>query len=70
VKVRFFSIPLAVALAPSITSAFAAVGAFPLAADSLDAALLMPLEPGNYSVEVKGVNGSTGLALVEVYEVP
>ena len=53
-----------------LVGAFAAVGAFLLASDSCDGALLVTLEPGNYSVEVRGVNASTGLALVEVYEVP
>lgn len=28
------------------------------------------LAPGSYSVQVSGPNGSTGVALVEVYEVP
>ena len=28
------------------------------------------LSPGNYSVEVSGVGGTTGLAIVEIYEVP
>ncbi len=49
---------------------FSAVGAFPLAAGSADAALVLDLSPGIYSAVVKGVNGSTGTALVEIYEVP
>ena len=28
------------------------------------------LAPGNYTAQVTGVNGTTGVALVEVYEVP
>ena len=52
-----------------LVSAFASVGAFALPASSLDAALIVTLEPGNYTVEVSGVNNTTGTALVEVYEV-
>lgn len=46
------------------------VGAFALAAGSRDSALVVTLAPGNYTVEVTGVGGTTGTALVEVYEVP
>ena len=46
------------------------MGAFALAADSKDAVLLTALPPGSYTVQVSGVNGTTGLGLVEVYEVP
>jgi hypothetical protein len=46
------------------------VQAFPLAAGSQDAALLVNLPPGLYSAQVGSVDGSTGTALVEVYEVP
>jgi len=44
------------------------VGAFPLNPASLDAALLITLAPGSYTVLVSGVDGLTGLALVEVYD--
>jgi hypothetical protein len=47
-----------------------AVGAFALPAGSKDAALLITLPPGAYTAQISGVNGSTGVALVEVYEVP
>ena len=53
-----------------LTAAFASVGAFVLPATSKDAALLVTLPPGNYSVQVSGVSNTTGVALVEVYEVP
>lgn len=43
-------------------------GAFAFAADSLDAALLVTLEPGAYTAVVTGVGATTGLALVEVYD--
>ena len=42
---------------------------FPLAAGSKDAALLLTLNPGTYTVQVSGVGNTTGVALVEVYEV-
>ena len=51
-------------------AAFSKVGAFPLALDSKDAALLVTLSPGAYTARVSDVNGSTGVALVELYEVP
>ena len=43
---------------------------FPLANGSKDAALLVTLPPGGYTVQVSGVADATGNALVEVYEVP
>ena len=46
------------------------VGAFPLPASSRDAVLLMTLEPGAYTAQISGNDGSSGVALVEVYEVP
>ena len=46
------------------------VGAFPLADGSRDSALLVTLMPGAYTIQVAGANGATGIALVEVYEVP
>ena len=45
------------------------VGAFALAANSADAVLLLRLEPGRYTAQLSGVNGGTGLGLIEVYEV-
>jgi len=53
-----------------LTAAFGQVGAFALPATSRDAALLATLLPGNYTVQVSGVAGTTGVAIVEVYEVP
>ena len=58
------------ALATSLTAAFASVGAFGLPPTSKDAALVVTLPPGSYSVQVSGVANTTGVALVEVYEVP
>jgi uncharacterized repeat protein (TIGR03803 family) len=56
--------------APALSTAFAQVGAFALPATSGDAALLVSLAPGNYTAQVAGAGGTTGVALVEVYEVP
>ena len=54
-----------------LKSAFNAVGAFALGSDtSRDAAALVTLAPGVYTVKVSGVNETTGVALVEIYEVP
>jgi hypothetical protein len=53
-----------------ITSVGAAVGAFALAGGSADSALVLALPPGSYTAEVTGVNGTTGIALVEVYQAP
>ncbi|MSU48876.1 MAG: hypothetical protein EXS37_07285 [Opitutus sp.] len=55
---------------PTLAATFSAVGAFGLPAGSRDAALLTTLAPGTYSVQVSGVGGGTGEALVEIYEVP
>lgn len=52
-----------------LAPAFAQVGAFSLTRDSRDAALLVTLAPGNYTVQVAGVADQVGEALVEVYEV-
>jgi outer membrane protein assembly factor BamB len=46
------------------------VGAFALPPGSRDSAVLVRLPPGAYTAQVSGVNGTTGVALVEVYEVP
>jgi hypothetical protein len=53
-----------------VAAASSAVGAFGLAANSEDAAVLVTLPPGSYTVEVKGKAGGTGVALLEIYEVP
>lgn len=45
-------------------------GAFPLPSGSKDAVMLISLPPGIYTAIVSGNGGGTGVALVEVYEVP
>jgi hypothetical protein len=54
---------------PAIAAAASSVGAFAFPAGSADSALLLDLLPGNYTAQVTGANGTTGIALVEVYEV-
>lgn len=54
----------------TLGAAFASVGAFALPANSRDAAVVAGLNPGNYTVQVTGVGGATGLILVEIYELP
>jgi hypothetical protein len=50
------------------TSAAAESGAFALAADSKDAAIVLTLEPGSYTAVVSGVGDTSGTGLVEIYE--
>jgi CHASE2 domain-containing sensor protein len=54
-----------------IGAAAASVGAFPLPVSSKNACLLITLQPGiSYAAQISGKSGATGVALVEVYEVP
>jgi hypothetical protein len=54
----------------ALQAAFAVTYAFALPANSADSALIVSLPPGPYTAQVTGANGSTGIALLEVYEVP
>ncbi len=55
----------------ALSTTFTQVGAFALTStSSRDAVLLVTLAPGTYTAQVSGVNSTTGVALVEVYEVP
>ncbi len=54
--------------AAQLSAAFAQAGAFPLPSGSKDAALLITLQPGSYTVEVTSLGNSTGVALIEVYD--
>jgi outer membrane protein assembly factor BamB len=56
--------------AAAIRAAATTVGAFPLDEGSADAAFIVTLPPGAYTVHARGVGGTTGIALVEVYLVP
>ncbi|MBL9209712.1 MAG: immunoglobulin domain-containing protein [Opitutaceae bacterium] len=53
-----------------LITAFASVGAFGLPSASSDAAVLVWLPPGAYTVTVSGVGATTGTALVEIYDAP
>ncbi len=56
---------------PTITSASASVGAFAWnVPSSHDSAILITLPPGSYTAAAAGTSGDTGVAIVEVYEVP
>jgi hypothetical protein len=54
--------------AAAITAASTQVGAFGLAPN--DSAMVVTLAPGNYTAQVTGTAGATGIALIEVYELP
>ena len=53
----------------SIPNASTVAGSFTLPSGSADCAVLINLVPGNYTMQVTGVNQSSGVALAEVYEV-
>ena len=54
----------------AIAQATAQAGAFAFAPGSADAALLVNLSPGTYTAQVSCLDGSSGVALIEIYEVP
>ena len=56
------------AVAAQVTATSAAVGAFPLAAGSKDAAIVLQLMPGAYTVQVSGAGNAGGTVLLEVYD--
>ena len=51
-----------------VAAAAVQVGAFALTAGSRDAALLVTLQPGSYTVQITGVGNTTGVALIEIYD--
>jgi hypothetical protein len=53
-----------------VEAATAPAGAVPLTRGSMDAAEVVSLAPGGYTVQVSGKNGKTGVTLIEVYEIP
>jgi hypothetical protein len=55
---------------PALKAAFLDTGTSSLDDSSKDAALLVTLDPGVYSAVLTGKGNTTGIALVEVYEVP
>ena len=54
--------------AAEVASVSSAIGAFRLPVGSKDAALLVELAAGQYTAQVTGAGGTTGIALVEVYD--
>jgi hypothetical protein len=55
----------------AITTAAIQTGAFTLPSGSKDAAVLITLNPGAYTAQIKSAkNASSGVALIEIYEVP
>jgi len=56
--------------ADEIRSAAQVVNAFKLADGSKDSAMVVTLLPGAWTVQAGGPDGSTGVALIEVYVLP
>jgi hypothetical protein len=55
----------------AIAAAAIQTGAFTLPSGSKDAAVLLTLNPGAYTAQIKSAkNASSGVALIEIYEVP
>jgi len=55
----------------AISTATIRTGAFTLPSGSKDAAVLITLNPGAYTAQIKSAkNASSGVALIEIYEVP
>ena len=46
------------------------LGGFGFVPGARDAAILVSLPAGGYTVQVSGINNGTGEAIIEVYEVP
>lgn len=56
---------------PRIVLTSQQVGAFELAENSLDAAIVLyDLPPGTYTAQLSGRDGATGVGLLEIYELP
>ncbi len=51
-----------------LTNAFAIAGSFAFPAGSKDAAVLIDLTPGNYGIQVGSGDATSGLAIIEVYD--
>jgi hypothetical protein len=54
----------------ALAAAARQAGAFALADGAADSALILTLNPGAYNVQVRDANGASGLAMVEIYELP
>ncbi|WP_414659960.1 outer membrane protein assembly factor BamB family protein [Horticoccus sp. 23ND18S-11] len=53
-----------------LAGAAATVAAFPLSEASLDSAMVFDALPGEYTIQISGVGGTSGEAMVEVYVLP
>lgn len=53
---------------PQVNAVTPTVGAFPLNANSKDAAVVLQLTPGAYTVQVSGAAGTSGTVLIEIYD--
>ncbi|MDO8539120.1 MAG: matrixin family metalloprotease [Opitutaceae bacterium] len=54
--------------ASNAAATFTRLGAFQFSPGSRDALVMTSLPPGNYTAQVSGVGGTTGVALVEAYD--
>jgi hypothetical protein len=61
---------VATGIAPATAAIMSAVYATSLAPGSTDCAMVVNLPPGGYTAQVSSADASTGIALVEVYNVP
>lgn len=52
----------------ALSDAFAQTGAFPLSVKSIDAALISAVSPGAHTINIVGLNNTTGVALAEIYD--
>ena len=53
-----------------LAAAARSVAAFALTEGSADCAMVVTVDPGNYTLQVSGLGGQTGEALVEIYVLP
>ena len=53
-----------------IAAATSVAGAFSLPIGSKDAATVVVLQPGSYTAQVRGTVGTTGICLLEIYQLP
>lgn len=56
------------AVVTQVTATTPTVGAFPLLPGSKDAAIVLQVNPGAYTVQVTSVGGTAGTALIEIYD--
>ncbi len=61
--------PAAMSIQSATSAIMSQAGAFSIASGSADCAMLVALPPGSYTAQVSGANGSSGVGLVEIYEI-